>query len=323
MAKGGTLANIGQALAGYGSALSGNPMFLQNALLMRQAQEQQRQQEQAQRQEQVAGIAARAYATGGSAMNDANKRGMLRMMAPQAFQSMMAQRAMSELYPQGFTGTLGEGDVAFQNGREVARGAAKAQEPVRGVQMANRLVNPVTGETIREFPAEQPVAQKPFGYDEDQKRKAAEDARKKRADEYAFAIADEGFLDIMRSAARLGTNRNLEKYTGVLDGNTPYVSEDAKQFLSDLDVLKSNLAMNALNAARAGSATGATGFGALSEGELKILQNQIATLDPAVGKTNFQRQIVDIINKTKKIRSALRSGRDAASSGFKIELMGE
>lgn len=176
---------------------------------------------------------------------------------------------------------------------------------------------------------------KPFGYDEEQaakkakeERDAAEAARKGRADEYAFQSTDEGFSEIMRMAAKLGTNPDLEKYTGSIDGNTFSLTAGAKQFENDLKVLKSNLAMNALNAARAGSANGSTGFGALSEGELAILQNQIATLDPTVGKENFQKQVVDIIRRTKGTQGRLRSARPAdapapstnsALTGFSIQ----
>lgn len=60
MAKGGTLANIGQALSGYGSALSGNPMYLQNSLLLRQAQQQQAEQEAAKQREQMQSDAVRS-----------------------------------------------------------------------------------------------------------------------------------------------------------------------------------------------------------------------------------------------------------------------
>jgi len=157
---------------------------------------------------------------------------------------------------------------------------------------------------------------KPFGYDEDQaakrkkeERESADAERKARADEYSFQSTDEGFSEIMRMAAKIGTNKNLASYTGKFDAMTPDVSDGATQFTNDLKVLKSNLAMNALNAAKAGSASGATGFGALSEGELAILQNQIATLDPSVGKENFQKQVVDIIRRTKGMQTRLRATR--------------
>lgn len=257
-------------------------------------------------------------------------------------QQMAAQRAISQIFPQGpktqvlkagetlgLAGADGSFKPTYTAPTEPAFKVGQTRDIVRGNALVTEEYQPDgSWKQIGSGPRwEAPQApQKPFGYDEEQARKAEEAARKNRADEYAFKTTDEGFTDIMRSAAKLGTNPNLKAYTGGFDAMTPNFTAGAKQFASDLDVLKSNLAMNALNAARAGSATGATGFGALSEGELKILQNQIATLDPGVGPENFQRQIVDIIQKTKKMRGDLRSTRPTVQSaapgalpGFKIE----
>lgn len=372
MAKGGAqwqdrLNALGTALSGYGSALTGNPMFLQSSLAMQQMQQQRREQEQQQRQSQAGDIALRsliggmqapgtpatkAYEVNGrtigqnreaaGGMNPGTQLGLLSKFAPGAVQSVVASQVMQQLFPQGFTGTLGEGEVAFQNGKQVATGPTKRVEgankegDTKDFIVGNQVVPHMYtgGKWVRmegmggpRWEAQKPP-QKPYGYDEEQARKAEEAARKSRADEYSFQSTDEGFSDIIRKAAQLGTNPNLASYTGTYDALTPNFSGGAKQFQADLDVLKSNLAMNALNAAKAASASGATGFGALSEGELKILQNQIATLDPSVGPENFQRQIVDIINKTKKMQGALRSTRPAnapapstksAIPGFKIE----
>lgn len=63
MAKGGAstqelLSALGTAFSGYGSALLGNPMYLQNALLMDQAQEQKRERDEAERRQQVGNASA-------------------------------------------------------------------------------------------------------------------------------------------------------------------------------------------------------------------------------------------------------------------------
>ena len=120
MAKGGTLANIGQALAGYGSALSGNPLYLQNVLIQRQAQQQEQEREQAARQAQVAKIATQSLFTGGSEMTPERRMGMLGMISPEVLQTAVARQAVNQLFPQGFSGTLSEGQTAFQDGRVVA-----------------------------------------------------------------------------------------------------------------------------------------------------------------------------------------------------------
>lgn len=148
--KGGTLANIGQALAGYGSALSGNPMFLQNALMMREINDQ-RMAAQEQRQNQAALASAlpsmldgsgtpatRSFEVNGKTYGKDSPGApmldrqntistLLRLGGPNLV-SPLASQVMQQLFPQGFSGTLGEGEVAFENGRQVAAGPAKAQD---------------------------------------------------------------------------------------------------------------------------------------------------------------------------------------------------
>ena len=145
MAKGGSqwqdrLNALGTALSGYGSALSGNPLYLQNSLLMRQVQQQQREQEDAKRQEQVANIATRSLMTGGSAMSDQNKMGMLRMMAPQAFRSALAQQAIGQLFPQDSAPIISKpGDVARDRKGNVLwenPAAREARRPPAEVELA-------------------------------------------------------------------------------------------------------------------------------------------------------------------------------------------
>lgn len=134
--KGGALANIGQALSGYGSALSGNPMFLQNSLIMRQMQDQRRQQEQEQRQNQVGNAAAmsflrtqgmegtpetkqfqvngKTYGQNAPATKMGDPLSMFSKFAGGGtpLQSIAAQRAMNELFPQATAPvTLAEGAV--------------------------------------------------------------------------------------------------------------------------------------------------------------------------------------------------------------------
>lgn len=260
-------------------------------------------------------------------------------------------RLQSKLNPEGFTGTVGQDQDAYVRGVKVASGprtappstAAYKEGEIKDMIVGDQLVPhqhlggrwlPLEGKGGPRFEPER-APQKPYGYDDDQRRKdeAAAAERKKaeregRADQLSYENTDAGFSDIMRMAARIGTNPNLEDYTGMYDGRTPNLTEGARAFASDLDVLKSNLALTALNAAKAGSATGATGFGALSEGELKILQNQIDSLDPSVGKKKFQEKVVNIIEKTKAMQSRLRTARGAPGSpaapsaastaGFKI-----
>jgi hypothetical protein len=116
-----------------------------------------RAEEQAQRKDQVANMALRAMLGGmgapgtpatksfevngrtigqdreavPAAGTPATQLGLLNKFAPGVVQSALAQQAVSQLFPQGFSGTLGENEIAFQNGREVARGAMKTEQPAK------------------------------------------------------------------------------------------------------------------------------------------------------------------------------------------------
>lgn len=172
MAKGGAqwqdrLNALGTALSGYGSALSGNPMYLQNSLLLRQAQQQQAEREQQQRQDQTGNAAALSYLrsgmmegtpatkqmtmqgpagefypafAGGNRTIGQNREATpvstdpLRSLALFAngstpLQSIAAKRAIDQLYPQGFTGTVGQDQIAYQNGKVVAEGPKSVRAP--------------------------------------------------------------------------------------------------------------------------------------------------------------------------------------------------
>ena len=58
-----------------------------------------------------------------------------------------------------------------------------------------------------------------------------------------------------------------------------------------LDQIKAKLTKSSMDAFRAQSSTGSTGFGALSEKELAVLQNQIANLDITMGDKKLEEQL--------------------------------
>jgi hypothetical protein len=61
-----------------------------------------------------------------------------------------------------------------------------------------------------------------------------------------------------------------------------------------LDQIKAKLTKSSMDAFRAQSSTGSTGFGALSEKELAVLQNQIANLDITMGEEKLKEQLASI-----------------------------
>lgn len=62
-----------------------------------------------------------------TSMSQPTQLGLLSKFAPGVVQSALAQQAISQIFPQGFTGTLGENQVAYQNGRPVAMGMPRAE----------------------------------------------------------------------------------------------------------------------------------------------------------------------------------------------------
>lgn len=69
---------------------------------------------------------------------------------------------------------------------------------------------------------------------------------------------------------------------------------DAYKFASDLETLKSMIAYGGLLGAKAGSPNGASGFGALSEKELSLLQSLLGNLKQGLGKEDLKNNLADI-----------------------------
>lgn len=80
-----------------------------------------------------------------------------------------------------------------------------------------------------------------------------------------------------------------------------------------IDSLKSQLGYGSLMAAKASSPTGASGFGALSEGELKLLSNLAGNLDP--NSSDFPRQLASVERYLQKAQSKAVAGPNLPSKG--------
>lgn len=61
----------------------------------------------------------------------ATQLGLLSKFAPGVVQSALAQQAIQQLFPQGFSGTVGKNERAYQNGRVVAEGPMDAPEAAK------------------------------------------------------------------------------------------------------------------------------------------------------------------------------------------------
>ena len=82
----------------------------------------------------------------------------------------------------------------------------------------------------------------------------------------------------------------------------------AKKLEGRIETLKSNLALAAIQSARQGSASGATGFGALNAPELAILQTKITAIDPSADTAVLKEQLQDVFKYADTLRGKLRDG---------------
>jgi len=134
-------------------------------------------------------------------------------------------------------------------------------------------------------------------------REAKFDLAKEKAALKAESIATQQkamATDTLESSTEgLALVQNLKKdvnnWTVGLGGYTSWVPmTSSKKFASDLDTLKSRLTLAAMNAAKAQSRTGATGFGALNSKELKVLQDNIVALDTGLSPSDFQKKLDEV-----------------------------
>lgn len=89
--------------------------------------------------------------------------------------------------------------------------------------------------------------------------------------------------------------RDVSNLTVGLGGYASWVPmTSSKKFAADLDTLKSRLTLAAMNAAKAQSRTGATGFGALNSKELKVLQDNIVALDTGLSPEDFKKKLKEV-----------------------------
>jgi hypothetical protein len=111
----------------------------------------------------------------------------------------------------------------------------------------------------------------------------------------------------------LGTIDRLEKHPGYkalgtswgdVQINTPIIRNDAKDANETLKTLAGQIALSTMANLKTLSSAGATGFGALTAPELKLLQNSIATLQQEnISNAQIASSVKVIKEKMQKIRS--------------------
>jgi hypothetical protein len=140
---------------------------------------------------------------------------------------------------------------------------------------------------------------------EKQQREAREAAE--RAARSQSELRDvRGEMAAVIEAARRAQQRSRDGWfmTGIgsdwIGGNTP----EGRSLRGDLDVIGSNAAFTRLQQMRSESPTGGA-LGSITERELQLLQNTVASLDPGQSDADFQRNMQTIIDRYQGILSRL------------------
>ena len=260
-----------------------------------------------------------------------------------AYPKRYEEKVLAEMWPEKFTGTLGENETSFIDGVKVASGSGvNREEPFKSVRMqmpgtnfyrqvlslsdyetavADGMVDSPTGavpgakSNQLELPWDMIMGPggeiiPRSGTDSEFNRKMAEEKRERliRADKASFDNADYSFTTLMDKAMQLHDDPDLPIISGAYDAMTLTLLPTAKKLEGRIETLKSNLALAAIQSARQGSASGATGFGALNAPELAILQTKITAIDPSADTAVLKEQLQDVFKYADTLRGKLRDG---------------
>lgn len=139
-------------------------------------------------------------------------------------------------------------------------------------------------------------------------RRAAEDLKagqKAQAAEARQVEAATSANDLITAIDTLTTSpgfKSLGTYVGDVALNTPFIRGDTKDAQAQLRNISGQVAIATMNRMKALSAQGATGFGALSQQELKLLQNSLAALDSEnISNAELARSLNVIKDKMEKV----------------------
>jgi len=123
-------------------------------------------------------------------------------------------------------------------------------------------------------------------------------------------------------ASSLLKHPGLQKATGIegyIPGRgrvMPLAETDSAEFIAGLKTLESRITSLALQNARVGSASGATGFGALDKGEREMLRDSIASLDLSQGAPQVRANLARII---KVVEGAERRAKEGYQRTYGAE----
>ena len=96
--------------------------------------------------------------------------------------------------------------------------------------------------------------------------------------------------------------KNGIRYFGAMGNMPPLPAEyEKKNWEANLNKLRGNLVINLMSEMKQASKTGATGFGQLSNKELKVLQDSATALNKGLSEEDAQKYLEEIKTKVKKV----------------------
>ena len=179
------------------------------------------------------------------------------------------------VYPPSPFRNQGEGDAAFAK-RQSEHGKIVSDMSKEYQQESIRY-----NEDLRKQREDEVKIRK----DEETQQVVALDARKLRDAVTSKLSNSIATIDELQKA------KGLPKLVGALDAWTPDISQDAQDAVVIYQNIISGQVMEVLNDLKAQSKTGATGFGALSENELKLIKNAAGKLSRRQSEPQFKKHL--------------------------------
>jgi GH24 family phage-related lysozyme (muramidase) len=142
----------------------------------------------------------------------------------------------------------------------------------------------------------------------------AEKIAGRTAAETSLTASTSGLRRLAEEASALKGEPGLANATGVLDSRLLTVRQSTANAEARLGTLKSQIAFSVLQAMRDASKTGGA-LGAVSEKELALLENNLASLDPKQGDQAFKDSLDRIIAYTQAAEQRLKDAYAATYSG--------
>ncbi|HHW4669362.1 MAG TPA: hypothetical protein ACQGQJ_07180 [Xylella fastidiosa subsp. multiplex] len=138
-------------------------------------------------------------------------------------------------------------------------------------------------------------------------KKAALQAKAEQNQQAALARHHDAVESATTLIGAIDRLRNSPGYKGLgtplggLSAAFPYT--DVRDAQAQLEVLKAQIALGVMSKLKALSPQGATGFGALSEKELAVIQNSIDSLSPGISHAKLEQSLNEIQKTMEKIKN--------------------